>query len=159
MGIFLILLVGFLLVFLEFYLPGAILGIMGGILIVLSLILFIYQTDSPVEALLFFIGIVVALGFLVKFALWKIRRAKPSESIFSDASQVGYRASSLDESLYGKEAVALSDLKPGGYIRCHGSQYPAISQSGYLVRGTEVKIIGGEGESYLVKKKIKDEVV
>lgn len=152
MSPFILLAIGFLLVFLEFYLPGAIMGIAGGIFILGSLILFAIQTDSAVVTAFYVIGICVALVFLVKFALWRIRTAKPQRSIYSNGAQNGYQAVSYDSSAIGKEGIVLTDLKPGGFILIEGKQHPAISREGYLTKGTKVKVIGGEESNLIVRK-------
>jgi len=46
----------------------------------------------------------------------------------------------------------LTDLKPGGYILVEGKQHQALSNTGYIVKGKEVKIIGGQEESLIVKQ-------
>jgi len=148
--IFLIL--GFLLIFLEFYLPGAIMGISGGIFILISLVLFAAQTDSPLAVSLYIIGIIVALVLLIKFAIWRIRTAKPQRSIYSDDAQVGYQAVSYDTSAIGKKGIVFTDLKPGGFIIVDGKQLPAISKEGYLSKGTKVRVLGGEESNLIVKK-------
>lgn len=152
MSPFIILAIGFILVFLEFYLPGAIMGVSGGVFILLSLVMFAAQTESPLAISLYIIGICIALVFLVKFALWRIRTAKPQRSIYSDDSQVGYQAVGYDASLIGKEGVVLTDLKPGGFIIVEGKQQPAISKEGYLSKGTRIKVIGGDESNLIVRK-------
>ncbi len=147
-----LLVIGFLLVFLEFYLPGAIMGIAGGVFILASLVLFAMQTGSPFGTILFVVAIVISLILLFKFAIWRIRTAKPSRSIYSNASQNGYQAVSFDSSAIGKEGIVLTDLKPGGFIIVDGKQQQAISQEGYLTKGTKVKVIGGEESNLIVRK-------
>ena len=144
--------IGLLMVFMEFYIPGAVMGIGGGILILTSLVQFISQTDSGLAILAYLILIVTCLGLLVKFALWRIKRTPASRSIYSNADQEGYVASSIDKTAIGKKGIVLSDLKPGGYVQIEGKQHQALSQSGYLVKGTEILVIGGQEESLIVKK-------
>lgn len=155
MSPFILLAIGFLLVFLEFYIPGAIMGIAGGIFILASMILFAIQTESPLAIALFIVGISLAMILLVKFAIWRIRTAKPQRSIYSNSSQTGYQAVSYDASTIGKEGVVLTDLKPGGFILIEGKQQPALSREGYLSKGTKVKVIGGE-ESNLIVRALKE---
>lgn len=152
MSPFLLLAIGLLLIFLEFYLPGAIMGIAGSLFILASLVLFAMQSGSPIAITLYIIGISVALIALFKFALWRIRTAKPQRSIYSAASQTGYQAVSYDETAIGKEGIVLTDLKPAGFILVEGKQQPAISREGYLSKGTKVKVIGGEESNLIVKK-------
>jgi membrane-bound ClpP family serine protease len=145
-------LLGLLLIFLEFYIPGSVMGIAGGILVFLSVILFASSGVSPIAAALFFLGVAASVVLLIRFTLWRIRSARPEYSIYSDKAQnEGYVASHYDQSAIGKTGMVLSDLKPGGYILIEGKQHQALSQSGYIVKGCEVKVVGGEGESLIVK--------
>lgn len=142
---------GLLLILLEFYLPGAILGICGGVLIIVSTYLFASESGSVFYVIIYILGIAISVGYLVKFALWRIRTQKPGKSIYSDASQDGFVASAYDHSAIGKQGVVLSDLKPGGYILVEGKQHQALSLTGYITKGTEVVVFGGQEESLLVK--------
>lgn len=152
MSPFILLAIGLILVFLEFYLPGAIMGIAGGIFILWSLVLFAMQSGSPLAITLYIIGTVVALIYLAKFAIWRIRTAKPHRSIYSADSQNGYQAVSYDATAIGKTGTVLTDLKPAGFIIVEGKQQAAISQEGYLSKGTKVKVIGGEESNLIVRK-------
>lgn len=148
---------GLLLVYLEFYLPGALMGIAGGILLGASFVVFALQEESFLLVVLYLLGIGVSLGFLIRFALWRIRTQKPEKSIYSDAHQEGFIASHFDKSAIGKQGIVLSDLKPGGYILIEGKQHQALSQTGYITQGSEVIVLGGQEESLLVKS-VKKEV-
>ncbi|MBS4170841.1 NfeD family protein [Neochlamydia sp. AcF95] len=148
--IFLVL--GFILIFIEFYLPGALMGIIGGICILASFSMFARQTESFLLFILYVMGSGVALAFLIKFVLWRIRTEKPQHSIYSADTQDGYRAVDYDASTIGKSAVVLTDLKPGGFIIVEGKQQPAISQEGYLAKGTKVLVISGNESNLIVRK-------
>lgn len=148
---FLLLILGLILIFIEFYVPGAVMGIVGGLLVFISIIIFAMESQSPLAITAYIIAVGVILGFLIKFALWRIRTAKPDYSIYSDDSQNGFQASSFDKSTIGKHGIVVTDLKPGGHIVIEGKRLQAISQSGYLTKGTEVLVIGGQEESLIVK--------
>lgn len=147
---FLLLLLGLLLILIEFYLPGAIMGILGGVSIVAGIVLFA-QVHSAWSVFLFILAALVCVGLLVRFALWKIVHAKPGTSIYLHEDQEGYQASSYDATAIGKTGVVLSDLKPGGYIVIEGKQYQAISMTGYIPKGEAVLVISGQEESLIVK--------
>lgn len=152
MNPYILLLIGLVLVFLEFYLPGAILGTLGGIFIVSSYIVMASDARSLTEFILFLGGSFVAIYALIKFALWRIPRAKSGMSIYLKGDQEGYVASTYDKSAVGKTGIVLTDLKPGGYIIVDGLQHQALSLVGYIAKGEKVNIISGEGESLLVQK-------
>ncbi len=145
------LIIGLLLIFLEFFVPGAVFGILGGAAILTSLVLFAMENHSALELLAYFIGVAVLLYYLVKFALWRIRNTRSQHSLYSDADQDGFVASSFDHSAIGKHGIVLTDLKPGGYILIGDNKYQAISLTGYLSKGTEIEVIDGQEESLLVK--------
>jgi membrane-bound ClpP family serine protease len=150
---FLLLFLGLILILLEFYLPGGIIGILGGISIISGILLFASETSSIWALLLFIAGTSVAVGLLIRFALWRIVHTKPEYSIYSNDDQEGYFASSYDKSAIGKTGIVVSDLKPGGYIIVEGQQHPAISLSGYIARGAQVAIVGGQEQSLMVTQK------
>lgn len=153
MNPFMFLIVGLILIFLEFYLPGAVMGTAGALMIAASLFLFITESNSAWAIALFFLITAVSIVAVIKFALWYIPRAKPGKSIYSAADQEGYQASAFDATAIGKTGIVLSDLKPGGYILIEGVQHQAISESGYITQGEEVVVLRGEGESLIVQRK------
>lgn len=148
---FLLVILGLLLILFEFYLPGAVLGTLGGISILVGIFLFASQTSSLIAILLFILGSVIAVGLLIRFAIWRIKNAKPQYSIYSNDNQEGYQASSYDKHAIGKTGIVIADLKPGGYILVDGQQQPAISISGYIPKGESVVVIGGQEQSLMVK--------
>lgn len=75
-----------------------------------------------------------------------------AKGFFLDSAQEGYVASSFEKELVGKQGEALSDLKPAGHILIEGKRHQALSKMGYLVKGTKIEIIGGQGAHLIVKK-------
>lgn len=147
----LLLFVGLLLVFLEFFLPGGIMGTAGGLIIVGSVVLFALDSDSPIAVFLFVVGALLSLALVIKFALWRIQHSKSRSGLFSLDDQSGYRAPAFDETLIGKTGTVLTDLKPSGHVLIAGTRCQGISQSGYILKDTEVVVIGGK-EAYLIVK-------
>lgn len=148
---FLLLFIGLLLILIEFYIPGAIMGVLGSIFVLVSILLFASQTNSLLAIVFFVLGTLVCVGLLIRFALWRIVRAKPEYSIYLNKDQEGYQASSFDREAIGKTGVVLSDLKPGGYILIDGKQHQAISLTGYISKGELVEVVSGQEESLIVK--------
>lgn len=148
--------IGFLLIFLEFYLPGAVLGILGGIALVASIYYFAVIYQSTLWIILYILVIILLLPLLFKFTLWTIRTAKPGYSIYSRDDQEGYVASAYDKTAIGKAGTVLTDLKPGGHILIEGKKHAAISLSGYIPKGEEIMVVSGDGESLNVKLHKKD---
>ncbi len=154
---YILLALGLLLILIEFYVPGAIMGVSGGILIAISIYQFAMQSESMVAVFFYLIAVAISVGLLIKFALWRIKTAKPDRSIYSNADQRGFVASTYDHTAIGKTGIVLSDLKPGGYILIDNTQHQAISQTGYITKGFKVIVLGGQEESLIVKSVKKEE--
>lgn len=148
---FLFLAIGFLLIFFEFFLPGGILGIAGGALIILSVIFFSLQANSAWMVILYVAVTIVLLIVLTKAILWRMR-SKKGGGIFLDTAQEGYVASHFDKELIGQQGVALSDLKPAGHILVNGKRVQAVSKMGYLKKGTKIEVISGDGAHLIVRR-------
>lgn len=151
---FFLLMIGLLLIFLEFYLPGAILGIIGGVMIVLSIILFAIQTQSVWGVIFYSVASIALLLILVKFAIWKIKRNKEGEGIYLGADQEGYVAVSFAKELIGKHGIALTDLRPSGFVLIEEKRLQAVAKVGFIDKESQVTVVGGEGGHLIVTKDI-----
>lgn len=146
---------GLLFVLLEFYLPGAILGTIGGVLLIISVVLFAVQSTSAWAIVLFVVGVIASTILLILRTLKRIPNAAAPFSIYLKGDQEGYQAAHYDAAMIGKKGVVIADLKPGGYILVEGKKMAAISQTGYLPSGSNVVVIGGEGDSLIVRGETK----
>jgi membrane-bound ClpP family serine protease len=155
---FILLALGLVLILIEFYVPGAIMGIAGGILIAVSIYMFASQAQYSWEVVIYVVAVAISIGYLIKFAIWRIKTAKPERSIYSNKDQEGFVASRYDQTAIGKRGTVLSDLKPGGYILIDGKQHQAISLTGYIPKSSEVLVIDGQEESLIVKLVKKEEI-
>lgn len=150
---YLFLILGLMMLFLEFFLPGGILAV-AGVIAMGAAVIYIFLDGAPVYEVLFFLflAIVGAIG-VVKLALKLIKGSKKESSFYLDSDQEGYKASGFDANWIGKTAIAHTDLRPGGYIKLEGKKVPAISSTGFILKGTQVIILSGEGECVYVKIK------
>ncbi len=126
-------------------------GILGAVFVLTSIFLFVSNTTSFFAAFLFVISSIVAVVLVIKLALKSIVNAKSGYSIYLRGDQKGFQASSFDKSLIGREALVLTDLKPGGYITIDGQQHQAISNTGYIPKGHVVMVISGQEDSLIVQ--------
>jgi membrane-bound ClpP family serine protease len=148
-----LLLIGLLLIFIEFYLPGAVAGTAGALIFIASLIVATYEFESWYTIVIFY---VVAFGLLITLCQWAlkmIKSASPESSVYLNDDQEGYKSPQFDAELIGKQGRALTDLRPSGYIFVAGKKVQAISQSTYIEKGTEIEVIDGES-SYLIVKEL-----
>ena len=148
----LVALAGFLLIYLELYVPGGILGVLGGVALVFSLTLFIWQKKGVMWNVVFATLLVLFIGLTIKLALHRIKKNRHKNTIYADKDQEGFFASSFNTAFVGKAGVVESDLKPSGHVLIEGKREQAVSQGVYIKKGEKVIVIGGEGARLIVRK-------
>lgn len=147
---YILLLAGWLLLYLEFFVPGGFLGVLGGLGILVAMLTFSLSSSWP--AALAFVVIALALtALLIKVTLWQIRASKKTHSLYLGDEQKGFKAPHYDASLIGKEAVTDSSFSPSGHILIEGRRLQAICRSRFLPPGTLVTILDGEGSHLIVE--------
>ncbi len=148
--ILLLAIVGILLIFLEFFLPGAVMAVIGALALLVSLGLFFAQ--YPILWGITYLLVLLPTVFITcKFALWHIRRSKEKGHFYHGSDQEGFAASSFDRSLIGREGTVSTELKPAGHIVVSGHLYQALSETGFISKGDTVLIVGGKGSHYIVR--------
>ena len=145
------LLVALLLIYLEFFLPGGVMGTAGAILVIASVVFSFTETESVYVVLTHALAALVGLVVTIKLALLRIRSTKDTGSIYSEGDQEGYKAASFDESLVGSQGKAASDLGLSGYVTINNQRFQALSKLGYIKKGSPIEVIGGEGAHLIVK--------
>lgn len=145
---------GLVLIYTEFFLPGAIFAILGSIALLISSILCFMRTEAllSVSYLLF---LIVATALTCKFALWKMKHSRTKDSFYLEKDQEGFVASSFDHSLIGKRGTVFTELKPAGHILIEGTQYQALSETGFLTKGEHIEVVGGKGSHLIVRITLK----
>ncbi len=147
-------LIGLLLVYFEFFVPGGILGVVGGLLIILGVIFAIWKHTSLFWLFFYLFAVIALLVLTIKLALWRIKKNGGRGHYYLDKDQEGYVASSYEKELVGEIGEALTPLRPAGYVQIKNLPYQAVAESGYIKKGSKIKIIGGEGARFIVKEEL-----
>lgn len=145
-----LLLVGLALLFFEFFLPGILLGLAGGLALIASAF-FSFQEWGGWWSGLFIAGMLLMTALTCKFALYRLGKNKERNHFYLNQDQEGFQASTFNEQLIGKRGYCLSDLKPSGHIQIGEEMHQAISQTGYISKDAPIEVIGGRGSYFLVK--------
>jgi membrane-bound serine protease (ClpP class) len=136
---------GLLAIFLEFWLPTAIMAIFGLGLVVGSIsYAFMISWKWGIVLTQFEI---ISLIFVIRFALKVLKKRK----VCLVADQENFKGCSFQENCLGKEAEVIKDLKPSGVIEIEGKHFQALSEGDYLKKGAKVTVIGGEGFHLIVR--------
>lgn len=140
-------LIGLALIYLEFFFPSGISAVVAAALLITSVTLFSMQGYGGFWITLYTIAILGAIVVSCLHALKQVRR-----KVALQHDQEGYQAGAFDAALVGKKGKALTELKPSGHILIEGRQLQAFSETGPIGKDQPVKIVGGRGGQYIVKK-------
>ncbi len=155
---FVLVLVGLFSIWLEFYVPGGILAVIGGICIFLGLCFFMNASLSLAYSILFFVFTLLAVIIVVKLALKQIQRSGRDNSFLLSRDQEGYKGAAVEEDLVGKKGIAITDLGPSGYILIEGKRCPALCRGPYIDKGSEVIVLSQEIAHLIVRAYYKNDL-
>lgn len=143
--------VGILLVAVEVIVPGAILGSIGGVLMIGGCVAAFHEYGATggflaLAAALFLGGLALLIEFRILPKTKIGRRAFLTEEVRGVSSALGKEA----QALIGQPAEALTMLSPSGYVRIDGQRYEAFCQSGQAPAGAALKVIGADSFRLIV---------
>lgn len=145
--------VGFLLVLVEMFLPGGVLGVLGGILL-LAAIATGYAQLGPLGGTFTFA--VISLVCIVGFFVWMNTFPKTAVGRKLILAQNLDRGDELptESALVGREGVAQTALRPAGKAVVDGARIDVVAESGFVEAGEPVSVVLVEGARVVVRKKV-----
>ncbi len=143
---------GLVFLWLEFYLPGGLMGLIGGLIIAVGIVMVFSEYG-------FRIGSFISLGVacIVLFMLWfwmKTFRHSVFGRRVTLETEIGHDAAleALAE-LVGKTGATTSPLQPSGKALIDGKKRDVVSEMGPVESGVEVEVIRVDGISVIVRPK------
>jgi len=150
-------LLGVLMLILELFLPGGIVGALGFASMVSGLVLAAYDTKQGITSL----GIALLVTVIVSIVLYKYFGFRGIwKKLILDHSQQneeGYVAPQNQRELQGKTGVALTPLRPSGVVKIEGKRVDAVTSGGFIPAGTAVVVAFVEGTRVVVQEQDKIE--
>jgi len=145
--------IGVILVIIELFVVGAIIGIIGMGLIIFSIITLgdnlIYMIASVVVALILSI---IEWVILVKIFKRKIPFLDKVVLKDSTNAEAGYTSHEDRSHLVGLTATTLTDLRPAGIITLNNERIDAVSDGSFILRNKAVTILEVEGTRVVVRE-------
>ncbi|WP_429844969.1 NfeD family protein [Brevibacillus sp. FIR094] len=142
--------IGILLMLLEIFLPGGIVGGIGFVSIVTGLVMAAYDTQQGLASL----GVAALITAIVTFMLVKKYGVKGlfNKFILGDTqrNEEGYVAPRDQRELQGKSGIALTTLRPAGVVKVEGKRVDAVSVGGFIEAGTAITVLQVEGTRIVV---------
>ena len=140
-----------------FVIPGFGIAGIGGIVLMLGSVFFVFQNAYKLETALFGLSFAIILAFVLAIALsyvlpktrtWNhlvLSAAMDSGSGFHSAPREDFQG------YVGKTGVALTPLRPAGTVRVDDTRLDVVTVGDFIVRDTPVKITGVEGSKIFVE--------
>lgn len=149
---FLLLISGILLLGAEIFLPGGVLGLLGGMALLAAVVLGFFTFGAATGIYLAF-GIIILTGLGVWVWIKLFPRTNVGKTLTLDQTAGDYKASDKAlQNLTDQIGKALTDLRPSGVVRIDGKNYSVVSDGPLIERGTEVKVVKVGGNRIVVQK-------
>lgn len=146
MPVIVLFIVGVALIFAEFFVPGAVLGILGGLLVIGSVALGWYR--FPEYGVLILAGEFGAVVVAIALGLYVMFKTPMGGAVVLSAKQdvtEGYANYAQEGSLVGQLAQVHSALRPSGSIMLGSKRIDAVSNGTFIDSGKTVRIVEVEG--------------
>lgn len=147
------LVLGIILVIAEFFVAGGIIGVLGGVLIIISLLMSGYNLAHMTFSLAFAF-IVAIIAAIVLYKWFGSERGIFNKIILRDraTTDLGY-VTTFDRSEYiSKEGVSVTPLRPAGTALFDGERLDVVSEGGFIEKNKRLVIIEADGVKIVVRE-------
>lgn len=148
-----LLILGIVLIILEFFVPGGIVGILGVLSVIGSLLMAGYNPMHMALSL----GIAFVVALVVAIILF--RRVGLNKGIFRKVilrdqldTEQGYNSYDDREELIGKKGVAVTPLRPSGIGEFDEERIDIVTEGSFINRGKQIIIVKVEGVRVIVRE-------
>ena len=152
-AILILFLLGVLLLAGEVFVPGAVLGIIGGLCMAAGCVISFIQfgTGGGIAATVLALTLLGLTLYVELVWLPKTRFGKKLivQSTIGATSQPPLADK---ENVLGKIAEAATPLVPSGYVLVEGRRYEAYSRSGHAAKGAQLRVVGLDNFRLIVTK-------
>jgi membrane-bound serine protease (ClpP class) len=151
---------GIILLLVEaFFLPGfGVAGVLGGLAILASVFLSMVGSMPTQHDIMIALTVILASLGLTAFMAWQLirrlpedRRAKHILLQTATSREEGYISAALRPELVGTEGVAVTDLRPAGSALFGDEYVDVVSEGGWVMAGTPVRVVRAEGYRHVVR--------
>ncbi len=135
----------------EIFVPGGILGILGGCSLVAAMIIAIqaFDTWGPYIALgIFFLAAVSVVAWIKFFPRSSLGRKM---TLSTDGTDFDSTQSGLD-GLAGKRGLTSVACRPAGFAVIEGQRIDVVTEGGMIAADTEIEVVETEGNRVVVRR-------
>lgn len=141
---------GALLIGAEIFVPGAVLGSLGGV----SLFAAVFVAFDISNSCGFYTLFGVLILTVLTVALWIkfFPRSGIGQKMTLSEDGKAFKASDSKQTLVGQSGTALSKLRPAGFALIDGKRMDVVADGGIIEIGQPVKVVKVEGNRIVVRK-------
>ena len=145
--------IGLILLIAEFFVPGGIVGAIGGALIVLSLI-FAGESVTHMALSIIIAMIIAVVGMVILMKFFGKKLHVFNKLVLKDAttSEEGYVSNENRIELIGKVGQTLTALRPAGVVLVEDERLDVVSEGTFIDAYKQVKIVKVEGSRIVVRE-------
>lgn len=140
---------GLLLLFLEMFLPGMIAGILGAILLIVSVSM-AYADLGPAAGNAALLIAAASTGGLWWWWATRFQHTRFGRSMTLETTVSGTAVAAGLPTLAGKTGSALTALRPGGTVVIEGRRVDATTNGEFIEMGAAIKVIRAHGMGVVV---------
>lgn len=142
---------GIVLIIIELFVPGGILGMLGFICVVAGVVMAAYDAVFGLVSLL--ISIIVSVIVLIVLARYLGLKGAWRKFVLTDQQQneTGYVSSRSYKELEGKLGTTITPLRPAGAMLLEGKRYDVVSEGGFIAANQPVVVLQVEGSRVVVR--------
>ncbi len=154
-AIILLFLTGIVLLGFEVIVPGAVLGILGGLAMLVGCIVAFNVFGSAGGLLATVIALaILGLTLYVELVLLPKTRFGKKMLVRSVVEGTSQPALASAEAVVGQRAVALTPLSPSGYVEVAGRRYEAFCRTGHAAKDEVLQVAGLDNFRLIVVKNL-----
>jgi len=145
-------LLGLVLICLEIFVPGGILGIIGFLLIMGSIWIAFIRLGR-VGGSYFLVGS-LALAMLSVYAVMRFgTKTRLSRKLFLQSAEEGFESTSENlDYLEGKTGISITTLRPSGKALINGRKVNVVTEGLFIPKGRRLKVVVAEGNRVVVRE-------
>lgn len=143
--------IGLLLIAIEVFVPGAILGVLGGLALLVAIV-FGFQAFGPQGGFLALVLLIifggVFLGLWIKF----FPRTPFGKHLSLQMDGRDFKSAASLADLVGREGTAQSSLRPAGIALIDGQRTDVVTESGFIDANARIRVVQVEGNRIVVRE-------
>ncbi len=149
---YLFVVLGLLLMGMEIFVPGGVLGVMGGIALLVAVGLG-FAAFGPQKGLMAAVAIFIFLVITIVLWMTLLPKTRLGKTLTLSTDTGGFRSSNTSmASLMGNEGVALTPLGPSGIARIDGRRVDVVAEGKWIEAGATIRVVHVVGNHATVRE-------